>query len=516
MKKIVLGDKPLSIDDLADIALSKAAVEISKDKEFIKKIGRSQETLNRALDNGVPVYGVTTGYGKSCDKRIPIEAARNNGTSLLRYHGCGTGKPIGIAETRAAIATRISCFARGYSGVSMELIEKLAEFLNKGITPIVPEEGSVGASGDLTPMSYIASALIAERDVFYKGQRMPAREAMKKANIEPYKFKPKEVLAIINGTSIMTGIAIMAIGRARRILNGVIRSTALTIHALMGNSHHFHPLIYRAMPHPGQESVAKNIEHLLQTGADLSELEANTLQTLQDPYSVRCSPQVLGVLHDSLEWITRWIEIEANSANDNPLLDVENDAVLMGGNFYGGHVASAMDSLKSALASVADLCDRQIVLLLDPNTSRGLPADLVIARDESSLLNHGFKAMSITASSLTAESLKLTMPAASFSRSTESHNQDVVSMGTIAARDAVRVCELVERVVAIHLLSATQACEIRGKVDLRPGLVDIITAIRKEVSPVREDRPMDGDIEEMVSLMGKSDFFNDANGEEES
>jgi histidine ammonia-lyase len=214
----------------------------------------------------------------------------------------------------------------------------------------------------------------------------------------------------------------------------------------------------------------------------------------------------MGVLHDALAWIRPWVEIEANSANDNPLFAAETDRPLMGGNFYGGHIAFAMDALKSALASVADMADRQVALLVNPNVNRGLPADLVRMTGEARVYHHGFKAMSISASALTAEALKATMPAASFSRSTESHNQDKVSMGTIAARDAARVCTLTERVVAIHLLAASQACEIRGRVDDRPSLALLIESLRRLAAPTYEDRPMDADIEALARQISTAGF----------
>jgi histidine ammonia-lyase len=300
----------------------------------------------------------------------------------------------------------------------------------------------------------------------------------------------------------------MVIYRARRLVDAALSATGLAIHALKGNAHHYHPTISRAKPHPGQALVARRLLGLLESSVAHGELEANEVETLQDPYSIRCCPQVLGVLVDSLEWISRWIEIEANSNNDNPICDPETGEVLMGGNFYGGHVVFAMDSIKAALASVADMCDRQVQLLVNPNVNRGLPADLVMAPDETRLYNHGFKAMSISASALAAEALKLTMPASSFSRSTESHNQDKVSMGTIGARDAARVCQLTERVIAITLLAAAQACDIRGRIDCRPRLKKIHDEIRAMAAPNTGDRPMDCDIDAIADAIRAKNTFN--------
>ena len=303
---------------------------------------------------------------------------------------------------------------------------------------------------------------------------------------------------MVNGTSVMAGIAVMALERAGHLLAAATAATALSVHALKGKALHYHPAIGEAKPFPGQIAVAGHLRALLAARVGETPLVADGLEALQDPYSLRCAPQILGVLADALAWIVPWIEIEANSANDNPLFATSADEPLMGGNFYGGHVAFAMDGLKAAVASLADMADRQIVLLVNPSVNRGLPADLVRLEGPERLRHHGFKALSITSSALTAEALKNTLPAASFSRSSESHNQDKVSMGTIAARDAARVCTLAERVVAVQLLAAAQACEIRGGVIQRPRLAGLVKAVRETAGPCYEDRPMDADIEALA------------------
>jgi len=414
-KKLVIDGSQISVDQIVSAALRKTIIEIDSGKKFANHINASRNVLIRALEQNMPVYGVTTGFGKCCGKRMISEVAEKNGLNLIRFHGCGTGKPFGQTETRAAMICRLICFSRGYSGVSIELMEKIAQFLNAGITPVIPSEGSVGASGDLTPMSYVAAALMGERQVFYQGQLVAAKQALDDAGINPHKFFPKEPLAIMNGTAMMTGIAAMVTDRAK---------------------------------------------------------------------------------------------IEANSANDNPLFDPDSKEVLMGGNFYGGHVAFAMDGLKSAMASVADMADRQVALMVDANVNRGLPADLVRIKGDEQPFHHGFKAMSIAASALAAEALKETMPAASFSRSTESHNQDKVSMGTIAARDAMRVCSLAEKTLAICLLAAIHACEIRGKLNDRPNLAHMAEIIREIAGPTIKDSPMDGDIANLCSAIKNSEIFS--------
>lgn len=504
---VVVGGGHVKIEDIIAVARDGLRVEISKNSNFVSKMGKTQKILMESVNKGVAVYGVNTGYGRSCGRRISMEAVKKNSTNIFRFHGCGTGDPIGIEETRAAMLCRIICLARGYSGVSIGLLKQMADFLNKGITPVVPAEGSVGASGDLTPMSYIGACLMGEREVFYQGQRMAAAKAMKKTGLKPYKYLPKEPLSMVNGTTTMTGIAAMNVERAGRILSAAIYATALSVHAVKGNAHHFHPTISEAKPFVGQGYVAGKIFGLLKANVSARYLEDDALEALQDPYSLRCAPQVIGVLHDALTWIRKWVEIEANSSNDNPIFDPATGQVLMGGNFYGGHIAFAMDGLKAALASVADMCDRQVMLLVHPAFNRGLPGDLVGITDKSNGLYHGFKAMSLSSSALAAEALKLTMPAASFSRSTESHNQDKVSMGTIAARDAERVCTLTERVLSIHLMAAAQACHLRKNINTRPLLAKTAQKISLVSKPLTQDRPLDKDIEKMCAAIRYSDFF---------
>ena len=513
MKKIgrraalVVDGGYVSFNDIIAVAKDGLKVTIGKNPAFIKRMETTRQMLMSSMEKGIPVYGVNTGYGKSCGNRISMKNALKSGVNIFRFHGCGTGDPIGIEETRAAMLTRILCLARGYSGVSIGLIEQMAKFLNAGITPVVPAEGSVGASGDLTPMSYIGAALMGAGDVFYENDILPAAKALKKAGIKPYSYLPKEPLSMVNGTTTMTGIAALTAERARRIGNAAIFATALSVHAMKGNAHHYHPVLSEAKPFFGQIFASREISRLLTSRVSARQLEDDALETLQDPYSLRCAPQVLGVLFDALAWIEKWIETEANSSNDNPIFDPATGAVLMGGNFYGGHIAFAMDGLKAAVASVADMCDRQVMLLVNPNLNRGLPGDLVCPKSAQAGLQHGFKAMSISSSALAAEALKATMPAASFSRSTESHNQDKVSMGTIAARDAERVCTLAERVLAIHLLAAAQACDLRANIHVRPYLAKALQNIRSASDAVTEDRPLDEDIERMCVVIRYTDFF---------
>jgi histidine ammonia-lyase len=487
------------MDALIEVAVKGAKVRLSEAPAWLRTMADGEARLAKAVANGTPIYAVNTGFGSNCGTRISAETVAGLGGNLLRFHGCGTGPHLPLAAVRGAMLCRISCLGLGYSGVRVALLRRLQDFLNRGITPVVPSQGSVGASGDLTPMSYVAAALVGEREVFFGGERMPAARAIERAGLPPFVFAAKEPISMLNGTPIMTGVAIMVVDQCRRILAGATMASAMAMHAMAGHEHHLHPALFVAKPFPGQSGVAARLRALMRAEADVHEAEVP--ESLQDPYSLRCSPHVLGVLADALAWVERWVEIEAGGVSDNPLFDPESGAPLMGGNFYGGHIAFAMDAVKSAVASVADLCDRQCALLVDPRFSRGLPAQLAVPAGEGAAPRHGFKGMQITLSALTAEALQGTMPAASFSRSTESHNQDKVSMGTIASREALRVCELTGRALAVHLLAAAQACELRGGVPGRPGIDAGVRAIRALSPSVVDDRPLDQDIEAVYQAL---------------
>lgn len=489
----------LAIEDVAAVAAGGRAVELPEDPETRLRIDAGATLLAGLLRDSVTVYGVNTGYGDSCRVRVPDDLVADLPLQLTRYHGCGMGRLLSPEETRAVLLARLNSLAQGYSAVRWELLEALAALLNADILPRIPAEGSVGASGDLTPLSYVAAVLVGEREVLFQGEVRPAGEALAAAGLRPLVLAPKEGLALMNGTAVMTGLACLAFRRARYLALLGSRLTALAVAAVCGNREHFQPRFFRLKPHEGQRRSATRIHDDLARTPD--GLEA---AVVQDRYSLRCAPHVLGVLEDALPWIRRDLENELNSANDNPLLDPEDGARFHGGHFYGGHVAFAMDALKIAVASVADLEDRQLALLVDTRFNAGLPGNLSGARGPRAAVNHGLKGVQIGASSWTAEALKLTMPASSFSRSTECHNQDKVSMGTIAARDALRVLELAEQVAAALALATVQALELRRRAGtpalerLSDDALAFFTSLRSMVAFVEEDRPLDHDLLRLV------------------
>ncbi len=483
----------LRLDDIVDIAHGAARAQLSDDPAFRAAIARGADFLDRLLREDGTIYGVTTGYGDSCTVTVPPELIAELPHHLYTYHGCGLGEYFTPAQTRAVMAARLASLCKGFSGVSVGLLEQIARLLDAGLLPLIPSEGSVGASGDLTPLSYLAAVLCGEREVWRDGVQMDAGEALRAAGITPLKLRPKEGLAIMNGTAVMTALACLAYDRAAYLTRLSTRITALASFALDGNAHHFNETLFSVKPHPEMQQVAAWLRHDLPSG----ELERNG-KRLQDRYSIRCAPHVIGVLADALPFFRQSIENELNSANDNPIIDAEGERVLHGGHFYGGHIAFAMDGMKNAVANLADLLDRQMALLVDARYNHGLPANLSGAEGPRASINHGLKALQISASAWTAEALKLTMPASVFSRSTECHNQDKVSMGTIAARDCLRVLELTEQVVAALLITVRQGVWLRLRVNpdasLSPALSAMMAALGEDVGTIVEDRRLEPDL----------------------
>lgn len=496
---ITFGQGRLTIEDVAAIAQG-AKATLNNSVEFTAKIDRGVAFLERLLKEEGVIYGVTTGYGDSCTVAIPPQLVEELPLHLTRFHGCGLGKILTHEQARAVLATRLCSLSQGVSGVSHDLLNQIITLINHDISPRIPEEGSVGASGDLTPLSYLAAALVGEREVIYQGEERATAEVYAELGIQPIKLRPKEGLALMNGTSVMTALACLAYKRAEYLAQLSTKITAMVSVAMHGNDFHFDEALFAVKPHPGQQQIAAWLRDDLK-----ADKPPRNSDRLQDRYSLRCAPHVIGVVQDSLPWLRQMIENELNSANDNPIIDGDNERVLHGGHFYGGHIAMAMDTLKTGIANLADLLDRQMAQLMDYKFNNGLPFNLSGAEGERKPINHGFKAVQIGISAWTAEALKHTMPASVFSRSTECHNQDKVSMGTIAARDCLRVLELTEQVSAASLLAATQGIEIRrrrGELDenhMSDRLKAICSSVLNEFEFVTEDRPLEKDLRQFIT-----------------
>ncbi|MBQ0778636.1 MAG: aromatic amino acid lyase [Pseudomonas sp.] len=497
---LTLDGSEVSLEQVQAVAESRCQVVLSSAPAFLERITRGSAFLERLLAEDGVIYGVTTGYGDSCTRLVPSADMEDLPRQLYTFHGCGLGEVLSHEAARAVVMVRLVSLCRGYSGVCVELLERLVWLLQHDVMPVIPEEGSVGASGDLTPLSYLAAVLCGEREVLVGGERRSTAEVFAELGQTPYRLKPKEGLALMNGTAVMTALSVLAFTRCSYLTQLASRITAMAVYALDGNPYHFDADLFAAKPHPGQNRVAARIR------ADLHAASTpRNSARLQDRYSTRCAPHVIGVVEDALPWWRQFLETELNSANDNPLIDAEQEKVMHGGHFYGGHIAFAMDSMKQACANIADLLDRQLAQLVDVRFNHGLPSNLSGASPARAALNHGYKAVQIGASAWTAEALKLTMPASVFSRSTECHNQDKVSMGTIAARDALRVLTLVEQVAAASLHAACQGIELRSQLQgTAPPPADLQSFVhqcRTHFPPLAEDRALERELRLLCDLI---------------
>lgn len=512
---VELDGASLTIRDALDVARGRRPVALAG--SAAEKMRASRALKTEMIVQEIPIYGVTTGFGDSAHRQISPSKAGRLQQNMLRFLGCGTG-PIASAEvTRATMLLRANCLAKGNSGVRVELAEQLLALLDADALPLIPERGSCGASGDLVPLSYVGRALVGETEVLYRGEVHEAGEVLAELGLEPLELEAKEGLAMTNGTSFTSAFACLAVAAATELADLADLLTAMASEALLGNRGHFNAFLFDdAKPHLGMVRSAANIRGLLADsglaldseeifhgglhGHDFLELD----RQVQDKYSIRCAPHITGVLRDTLEWAGRWVEIEINASDDNPLFDVAGGRVQSGGNFYGGHMGQAMDSLKIALASLCDLLDRQLELVVDEKFNAGLTANLIPAFEAShpeAGLHHGFKGMQICCSAMTAEALKLSNPATIHSRSTEAHNQDKVSMATIAARDARSIVELAENIAAVHLIAVGQALALRGVEKMSPRTSAAYDLLRTHVSFLEGDRRMDNDIQIAAELI---------------
>ena len=486
-------------------------IEISNDKKFVDHINETHNFLINEIKDGKPIYGITTGYGASGKNYVSYEDSKILQTNLFRFHGCGVGKKLSYKVCKYALIARTISLSKAKSGVSIELLKRLEMLIQKDIIPLIPSQGSVGASGDLTPLSYIAAVVAGEREVYYKGEIKDVMEVYKELNITPYTFKPKEALAIMNGTTIMSAIALAAILEFEIILDSMESFVAGMFEVLLGDDTPVADFVHLSKPFSGQIQSAKNIKRKIE-GSKLThgrddrydKFFADNDLNIQDNYSMRCAPQVLGVIRDNLEISKNWVEQEINSVNDNPLIDGVNKKIYTSGNFYGGYVAHAMDTLKICAGNLADLLDKEFALLVDHKFNRGLGENLKLSHEP---FYHGFKAMQITLSSLSADVMKNTTAASIFSRPTESLNQDKVSMGTTAANDFSKMIPDLYNMLSIAFIGMAQAVDIRGKDLVSPHLTNIYENIRKDVKPLYEDRRMDFDIEKIYTLIEMKKFI---------
>ena len=484
--------------------------KLSDDRIFIDLINSGHEFLIENISNGRPIYGVTTGYGEAGQNYAAFEEAEELQKNLYSFHGCGVGDYLSANVSRIMVTIRFISLSKGKSGISYDLLKRFELLLEKEIYPLIPSQGSVGASGDLTPLSYIAAVIAGEREVIYKGETLSTSEVYEKLGIIPYVFKPKEALAIMNGTAAMSAIAIDAIEKFEILLNTSESFVASVFELLLCDTTPLEPFVHDSKPFDGQRSAAANIlkkcEDSKLTHEAFSRYENFHLekeQNIQDRYSIRCSPQVLGVIHDNLTIAKKWIETEINGVNDNPLIDPIGKKIYTSGNFYGGYVAHAMEPMRICVGNLADLLDKEFALLVDHKFNKGLGESLKLNTKST---HHGFKAMQITLSSLTADVIMNTVPASLNSRPTESMNQDKVSMGTTAALHFAKQLPDLTNMLSIALIGMAQGVDLRGADKCSSHLQKNYNTIREIVEKLTHDRRMDIDIKVINKMITDGTF----------
>jgi histidine ammonia-lyase len=502
---VVINGEALTIDEVVAVARHKASVMISEEAKT--KVKRSRQTLEHLMKRNKTIYGVTTGFGALANVTIKPQDIEKLQVNLIRSHASGIGLPLASEIVRALMLLRANTLAKGYSAVRLEIVETLVQMINKGLHPVVPEKGSVGASGDLAPLSHMVLVMIGEGEAEYQGAILEGKEAMKQARISPITLNAKEGVALNNGTQMMTAIAALAVHDARALIDTAEVAAALSLEALCGITDAFDEKIHDTKPHRGQIKSARNIRKLLSQSRLVKSGEESARERgyPQDPYSLRCIPVVLGAVRNTIDHVRDVVHVEINSATDNPLVFADEQECLSGGNFHGQPISSSMDYLAAALTTVGNFSERRTAMLLDENLSRGLPPFL-IANKAAKGLESGFMTAQYTAAALASENKSLAHPASVDSIPTSANFEDFVSMGPIAARKAMEILRNTEYIVAIELLIAAQGLEFRDTDKLGVGTGKAYRLIRREVPALQEDRVVSKDIEAVRNLIRRKEF----------
>ena len=488
---IAINGENLTIDDVIQVSRFGQKVELSDDA--IEKVKKSRKVIEDAIKDGRTVYGVNTGFGELASVSIGPDDLAKLQVNLIRSHSVGVGEPFSIEIVRGMMLLRANALAKGFSGIRLETLTALIEMLNKGVTPVVPQQGSVGSSGDLAPLAHMVLVLIGEGEAFYKGERMDGFKALKKAGLNPVSLQAKEGLALMNGTQPMTSVGAHAVYDALNLVKDAMIAASLSLEALRGTRAALDKRIHDIRPHEGQIDVAASMRKLL-TDSEINQSHANCGK-VQDAYSLRCAPQVIGASLDSIRYVQSVIETEINSATDNPLV-FSDGSVISGGNFHGQPVALAMDFLGIALAVLANIAERRVNRLVNPHLS-GLPAFLTTEGG----IESGMMIAQYTAAALVSENKVLAHPASVDSIPTSADQEDHVSMGTIAARKAFSILENVKNVIAIEYMCATQGIDLLAPLKASVPLEIAKSVIRKKVEKLEDDRSLAPDVQAIRNLM---------------
>ena len=478
---------------MVDVAHGRSA---ALTEEVLRRVDASRQVVVAALEGGAVVYGVTTGFGSLAEVRLTPEHSTALQHGLLRSHAVAVGNELSPDEVRAMLALRAHVLALGHSGVRREVVVRFVEMLERDFLPVVPEQGSLGASGDLAPLAHLALPVIGEGEVRFEGERLQAIDALHRCGLEPLVLEAKEGLALINGTQGMTAIGVLAAWKALQLAKVADIAAALTVEAIFGTDRAFDPRVVALRPHPGQGASARNLVRLLK-GSELLSSHRESDHIVQDAYSIRCAPQVHGAFRDVVGHTSETLRIELASISDNPVVLPDTGEILSGGNFHGQPVALACDSLAAATVGLASISERRLFRLLDPKTSNGLPPFLV----GEAGVNSGFMVCQYTAASLVSEMKSLAHPASVDSITSSAGQEDHVSMGMIAARHARECVRNAEMVIAMEVLAAAQACELRAPVLAGPASRAAIASLRRVVPTLIHDRALKPDVDATIGLV---------------
>ena len=494
-----LDGQQLTLQQIVDVAQGREQVVLAAGARA--RAERARQVVQDIVAQKRTVYGVNTGFGKLSDVSIDESDLFQLQLNLVRSHSVGLGEPLPEDEARAMLLLRANVLASGFSGARPLVIETLIAMLEKGVTPVVPEKGSVGASGDLAPLAHLALAAIGEGEVFYRGERLAAGTALERAQIAPLQLEVKEGLALLNGTQAMGAVGTLALYRGERLVQLADVAGAMTLEALKGTPVAFDERIHAARPHPGQLEVAAHLRELLRE-SEIRESHVENDPRVQDAYSLRCMPQVHGSIRTALNHARQVVEIESGSATDNPLVFAESGEVLSGGNFHGAPLALVFDYAAIALTDLMSITERRIDRLVNPDSNEGLPPFLTTQPGISS----GFMMLQVTAVALLNEAKVLAHPASIDNVPTDGGKEDHVSMGMTSAVKLRSIVKLAEMTTAIELMTAAQALEFHKGLAPGRGVKQAYEIVRKLVPPVTMDRVMSGDIEKLTAAIIRGDF----------
>ncbi|MDH6267440.1 histidine ammonia-lyase [Rhizobium sp. SG_E_25_P2] len=487
------GSVPLT--DLETIFWTSAPARL--ERSFDAGIDKAARRIAEIAAGNEPVYGVNTGFGKLASIKIDSADLATLQRNLILSHCCGVGAPLAENIVRLIMALKLISLGRGASGVRLELVRLIEGMLEKGVTPVIPEKGSVGASGDLAPLAHMAAAMIGEGEAFFEGVRMPAADALAKAGLQPVVLSAKEGLALINGTQTSTALALAGLFRAHRAARSALITGALSTDAAMGSSAPFHPDIHTLRGHKGQIDAATALRSLL-AGSEIRESHLDGDERVQDPYCIRCQPQVDGACLDLLRMAARTLEIEANAVTDNPLV-LSDNSVVSGGNFHAEPVAFAADQIAIAICEIGAIAQRRIALLVDPALSYGLPAFLA----KKPGLNSGLMIAEVTSAALMSENKQMSHPASVDSTPTSANQEDHVSMACHGARRLLQMTDNLNAIIGIEALTAVQGVEFRAPLRTSPELEKAMAAVRAVVRTLEVDRYMAGDLDAASRLIAE-------------